>query len=83
VASATRSKPARVLIVEDRAPVREAIVSEFETDPDFEVVGQAASLAEAGKMLGLLDIAILDLGLPDGCGADLIPELRKAPQTSA
>jgi DNA-binding NarL/FixJ family response regulator len=67
-----------VLIVEDHAIFREAVVSEFDSEPDFEIVGQAASLAEARQMLGSADVVILDLGLPDGSGADLIPELRAA-----
>jgi DNA-binding NarL/FixJ family response regulator len=66
----------RVLIVEDHAAVREAVMSEFEGEPDFEIVGEAASLAEARQHLCGVDVVILDLGLPDGSGADLIPELR-------
>jgi DNA-binding NarL/FixJ family response regulator len=71
-------KPVRVLLVEDSPTVREAIASEFEADPRFELVGQAASVAEARELLAQADVAILDLGLPDGSGADLIPELRSA-----
>jgi DNA-binding NarL/FixJ family response regulator len=72
----------RVLVVEDQATVRQAIVSEFEPHPDFEIVGQAGSLSEARPMLHRADVAILDLGLPDGFGADLIPELRAANPTA-
>jgi DNA-binding NarL/FixJ family response regulator len=68
----------RVLIVEDHAAVREAVASDFEHAPDFEIVGQAASLAEARQMLASVDVVILDLGLPDGSGVDLIPELHAA-----
>jgi DNA-binding NarL/FixJ family response regulator len=68
----------RVLIVEDHAIFREAVASEFEREPDFEIIGQAASLTEARQLLEGADVAILDLGLPDGSGADLIPELRAA-----
>ena len=71
-------KPVRVLLVEDSPTVREAIASEFEADPRFELVGQAASVAEARELLAEAEVAILDLGLPDGSGADLIPELRTA-----
>jgi DNA-binding NarL/FixJ family response regulator len=71
-------KPVRVLIVEDQPTIREAIASEFEPHPDFELVGQPASLAEAREILDSVDVAILDLGLPDGSGADLIPELLAA-----
>ena len=69
-------RPVRVLLVEDHTPTREAIASEFEPHSDFEIVGQAASLAEARDLLGSADVVILDLGLPDGSGAELLPEIR-------
>jgi DNA-binding NarL/FixJ family response regulator len=72
------ARPIRVLLVEDSATVWEAIASEFEADARFEVVGQAGSVAEARDLLAEAEVAILDLGLPDGSGADLIPELRRA-----
>ncbi|MCW3023093.1 MAG: domain S-box protein [Conexibacter sp.] len=67
----------RVLLVEDHAIVREAIAAAFEREPGFEVVGQAGSLTEARTMLSGADVLVLDLGLPDGDGIDLIPELRR------
>jgi PAS domain S-box-containing protein len=76
----------RILLVEDHATVREAIASSLEREAGFEIVGQAGSLAEARSILGAqqVDVAIIDLGLPDGYGADLIPELREAsPQAQA
>jgi DNA-binding NarL/FixJ family response regulator len=76
----------RILLVEDHATVREAIASTLERETGFEIVGQAGSLAEARRILGAqpVDVAIIDLGLPDGYGADLIPELREAsPQAQA
>jgi DNA-binding NarL/FixJ family response regulator len=66
-----------VLVVEDQALVREAIVATFHHEPGFTVV-QAGSLTEARRLLEGVDIAILDLSLPDGSGADLIPELHAA-----
>ena len=71
-------KPIRILIVEDHENLREAIVSQFEPHPDFAVVGQAASLEQARSMLAGVDLVLLDLGLPDGCGLELLPELRAA-----
>jgi DNA-binding NarL/FixJ family response regulator len=71
-----RAEPVRVLLVEDHASVRQAIASAFEREAGFEVVGEAASLAEARGMLDDVDVALLDLALPDGYGADLIKELR-------
>lgn len=69
---------ARVLLVDDHAAVRQAIAAMFEREPDFRVVGQAGSLAEARAMLQDVDVAVLDLGLPDGFGGDLIKELAVA-----
>lgn len=70
--------PVRVLLVEDHAAVREAIAAAFERERGVEVTGQAGSLAEARGMLGdvRVDVALLDLRLPDGDGCELIPELR-------
>jgi DNA-binding NarL/FixJ family response regulator/two-component sensor histidine kinase len=79
----------RILLVEDHASFREAAASVFEQEPGFEVVGQAGSLAEARKLLedgaaAKVDVAIVDLGLPDGYGGELIKDLREAhPQAQA
>jgi DNA-binding NarL/FixJ family response regulator len=49
----------------------------FDRAAGFEVVGQAASLAEARPLLlEDVDVAVVDLRLPDGFGGDLIKELR-------
>jgi DNA-binding NarL/FixJ family response regulator len=51
----------------------------FDRHPDIDLLAQAGSLAEARKHAARfeLDVAILDLGLPDGSGADLIADLRR------
>jgi DNA-binding NarL/FixJ family response regulator/signal transduction histidine kinase len=74
---ALRAEPVRVLLVDDHAAVREAIALAFGQEPDFEVTGQAASLAEARQMLQDVDVAVIDLGLPDGYGGDLVRDLRE------
>jgi PAS domain S-box-containing protein len=71
------SASVRVLLVEDHASVREAIAGAFEREAGFEIVGQAASLAEARGLLRDVDVAVIDLGLPDGYGGDLVKELRQ------
>src|SRR5215208_3903647 len=68
----------RVLLVEDYIAIREALASSFEREAGFEVVAQAASLSEARGMLEGIDVAVVDLGLPDGYGGDLIKEIREA-----
>jgi DNA-binding NarL/FixJ family response regulator/signal transduction histidine kinase/PAS domain-containing protein len=77
-----------LLLVEDHASFRDAATAVFEREPGFEVVGHAGSLAEARRMIDngtpAADVAIIDLGLPDGYGGDLIKDLhRKDPQTQA
>jgi PAS domain S-box-containing protein len=77
----------RILLVEDHASIREALASAFEGE-GFEVVRQAGSMAETRRMLEetqqAIDVAVIDLGLPDGYGGDLIKELRDAyPQAQA
>jgi PAS domain S-box-containing protein len=69
--------PARILLVDDHTAVREAIAGMVERELDLTVVGQAGSLAEARAMLGDVDVAVVDLGLPDGYGGDLIRELHQ------
>ena len=68
----------RILLVEDHASFRQATAAVLEREPGFAVVGQAGSLAEARPMLEAepVDVAVVDLALPDGYGGDLIKELR-------
>jgi DNA-binding NarL/FixJ family response regulator len=75
----------RVLLIEDHTAFREGLSFMFNREPEFEVVGQASSLAEARNMLDLgVDVAVIDLDLPDGDGAQLIGELHQAnPQAMA
>ena len=70
----------RIMLVEDQADFRDLLALLLGREPDLEVVAQAGSLAEARSHAATLrfDVAVLDLGLPDGNGADLIEELRRA-----
>jgi DNA-binding NarL/FixJ family response regulator len=71
-------RTARVMLVEDHAAFRQSLAALLSQEPDLEVVAQAGSLAEAREMLNTpLDVAVLDLSLPDGAGRDLIGELRQ------
>lgn len=75
---AEEPKEACILLVEDHASFRQAVASVFEREPGFTVVAQAGSLAEARRMLDGVDVAIIDLALPDGYGGELIKDLREA-----
>lgn len=70
-----------VLLVDDHVSFREGVASALRAQPGIEVVGQAGSLAEAREALAtgpLVDVAVIDLGLPDGYGAEIISSLRAA-----
>lgn len=69
---------ARILLVEDHASFRQALAFMFEREPKFTVVGQAGSVAEARGSLDGVDVAVVDLGLPDGDGISLIEDLSSA-----
>jgi len=77
-------KPLKVLLVEDHAAFRQALAFVLEDEQGLEVIAQAGSLAEAREALeggglgGRLDVALIDLLLPDGEGTELVGELRRA-----
>lgn len=67
----------RLLIVDDNDAFGEAFVRLLAHQPDIEVVARAGSLAEAREVFSGIDVAIIDRGLPDGDGLELISELRQ------
>lgn len=71
-------RPVRVLLVEDHASFRQALALTLDREPDLKVVGQAGTVAEARERLASVDVAVLDLDLPDGNGAELIRALHAA-----
>ena len=70
----------RVMIVEDHADFRGLMEVLLDREPDIELLAQAGSLTEAREQAARFefDVVILDMGLPDGSGADLIAVLRRA-----
>ena len=67
----------RVLLVDDNAEFRQVLGRLLEGQPDLEVVATAGSLAEARQYLRGVDVALIDRGLPDGDGLELIADLRR------
>jgi DNA-binding NarL/FixJ family response regulator len=75
----------RVGVVEDDPPSRDTFVATITTQPDLALVLVAASRREALELLPQcpLDVLLVDLGLPDGSGLDVIRETRQQwPQCS-
>ncbi len=72
--------PIRVMHVEDHTDFRDLMQILLDGQSDIKVVAQAGSLVEARAQAASseFDVAVLDLGLPDGNGLDLIPDLRQA-----
>jgi DNA-binding response OmpR family regulator len=67
----------KILIVEDEVSLRETIVS-FLEEEGF-LCEQAENVASASDKLNMYeyDCLLVDIGLPDGSGFDLIKELKK------
>lgn len=69
-----------MFILDDHEMVREGIRSLLESDDDLEVVGEAATVAEAFVRIPLAkpDVAILDVRLEDGDGIEVCRDVRSA-----
>lgn len=72
--------PARVVIVEDEADVRELVRVRLGLDERFDVVGEAADAAGALATVATHqpDLVVLDLRVPGAIGTDLIPLILDA-----
>jgi DNA-binding NarL/FixJ family response regulator len=65
-----------LLLVDDHEIVRRGLRELFDAEDDLEVVAQAGSLDEALALdLAGVDVAVLDVRLPDGSGVDLCRQL--------
>jgi DNA-binding NarL/FixJ family response regulator len=74
----------RLLIVDDHAIVRAGLRMVLQSAEDFEVVGEAASMAEALALIDQFhpDVVLLDINLPDGSGLEVAARsLERAPDT--
>lgn len=71
---------ARVFLLEDHSWFRQALATLLEGEPDLKVVGEASSLSEArdeaARKAARIDLAVVDLLLPDGTGTEFIRDLR-------
>ncbi|GAC68952.1 response regulator [Gordonia soli] len=73
-------RPVRVFLVDDHELVRRGLRDLLGTASDVEVIGEAASVAEAAVGIGasVPDVAVLDVRLPDGNGVELCRDVRAA-----
>jgi len=73
------SETIQILIVDDHPIVRDGLVAILNTQPDFEVLGEAASGEEALTLFQRQtpDVILLDLEMPGMDGVQVIRQLRE------
>jgi DNA-binding NarL/FixJ family response regulator len=71
----------RLLLVDDHASFRELLALRLQVEDDVTVVGDVGTIKEARELLRHIlhdiDVALVDLDLPDGSGTSLIHELHQ------
>jgi len=74
----------RVLLVDDAMDIRRLVRTALRLRGGFEVVGEAETGAAAAVLAGQLrpDVIVLDLGLPDITGKDVLTRVRREAPTS-
>jgi DNA-binding NarL/FixJ family response regulator len=70
----------KVFLLDDHEVVRLGLRQLLESEPDIQVVGEAATAAQAIARVPALqpDVAVLDVRLPDGDGITVCREIRSA-----
>ena len=78
------AKKIRVLVAEDHAVVREGIRLILESQPDMEVIGEAADGREALEKTRELhpDVVLMDIGMPEMNGLEATRQIKRSlPET--
>lgn len=76
--------PIRLVLVDDHVIVREGLRHVLEEAPEFQIIGEGATAAEAIRLAGELkpDVLVLDISMPGGSGLHAVPEILEcAPAT--
>jgi DNA-binding NarL/FixJ family response regulator len=70
----------RILVADDHPMLREGLVAVLSTQPDFDVVGEAADGSEVVRLAKRLepDVVLLDLEMPEVDGVAALERLREA-----
>lgn len=74
-----QATPTRILVVDDDDAFRESVCSAIARDAGMVLAAQVSSVAAAREAIlhGNFDVALIDLGLPDGNGIDLILQISR------
>ena len=69
----------KIVIVDDSIVIRQRLVRQLREMDGIEVVGEADDVPVARKLVEKLkpDVAVLDIRMPSGSGADLVQELKQ------
>lgn len=72
------SQPIRIVLVDDHEIVRDGVRARLAGEPEFEIVAEAASAHGALELVRATspDVVVLDIGLPDRSGLDIVAELK-------
>jgi len=74
----SRASLIRVLLVDDHQLLTDALSDLLQREPDIEIVGVAASVAEARDAARQrMDVVLMDYLLPDGTGAEATREIKR------
>ena len=79
-----KENPIRILIADDHFIVRSGLVAMIDSEPDMEVVAQAADGAQAAELFDRVkpDLALLDLRMPVKTGNEAIELIRRRTPTA-
>ena len=73
------SKKVRLLVADDHPVLREGLVAALNTQPDFEVIGEAGNGTEAVESVVRLkpDVVLLDLEMPEMDGVEALRRMQE------
>lgn len=75
--NAAPSSPVRIAIIEDEPAVRRYFMQIMGQAEGYDVIAMAPDLATGRGLIALQpDLFLMDIGLPDGNGYDLVPDIK-------